>query len=589
MASLSRKRLHLFRVAGQVQASCAGGLESARSRSGPRRDRSESPINHSALDHERSTMISSNALRCSAPSRRVQRVLAATAAAFFSQALPAHAGDPQRLDIIIVADPQLDQIYELRDWNLNGSWNDPVPDCEVIYSSAGSPLALVEPVVLTIDPDDAVYVGDTALDRIIYINDIDGSGDLSAPGELAVYFDGTTGGNASGVRLARMTGLDLAFLGFVWASSTRDALGEGEEAIYLLRDQNADGDANDSGEAQRFHQRPAAPAGTHSISTLCLGVDNRVYFVDNGTTPGRGVWRSTDLNGDGDADDAGETTLFWSPPTSAAAADWTGLDQDEDGAFHVADRLGRQIWRIRDDNGNGLIDGLEARLFWTLDPAAQFTDIGVARSGAVYVPDSRANQRILQGVDLDASFDVDPSEALVGYSDLVSPTDIDEAAGVAMDFHGHEEVGTPFCDGTSGLCPCGNNGGPGRGCTNSTGAGAGLEGAETDGITNDDLELTVFNVRPGASVLLFFGTGTVGGGFGTPFGDGLRCVGGSVTRVGVQFADATGSLTYGPGLAAQYGWSVGQTVYFQGWYRNVQGPCGGGFNLTNGLQVTFSQ
>jgi hypothetical protein len=217
-------------------------------------------------------------------------VLAATAAAFFSQALPAHAGDPQRLDIIIVADPQLDQIYELRDWNLNGSWNDPVPDCEVIYSSAGSPLALVEPVVLTIDPDDAVYVGDTALDRIIYINDIDGSGDLSAPGELAVYFDGTTGGNASGVRLARMTGLDLAFLGFVWASSTRDALGEGEEAIYLLRDQNADGDANDSGEAQRFHQRPAAPAGTHSISTLCLGVDNRVYFVDNGTTPGRG-WR----------------------------------------------------------------------------------------------------------------------------------------------------------------------------------------------------------------------------------------------------------------------------------------------------------
>jgi hypothetical protein len=48
-------------------------------------------------------------------------------------------------------------------------------------------------------------------------------------------------------------------------------------------------------------------------------------------------------------------------------------------------------------------------------------------------------------------------------------------------------------------------------------------------------------------------------------------------------------LTYGPGLAAQYGWSVGQTVYFQGWYRNVQGPCGSGFNLTNGLQVTFSQ
>lgn len=501
----------------------------------------------------------------------------------------AWAGDPQRLDIIFVADPVLDQVYELRDWNLNGDWNSAVPDCEVLYSAAGGPLALVEPVVVTTDPDDAAYVGDTALDHIAYLNDLDGDGLLASPGEAVVYFDGAAGGNASGVRLARVTGLDLVFLGFVWASSTRDAAGEGLEGIVLLRDLNADGDANDVGEARAFHQRPSAPPGTHLTSTVCLGIDNKVYFVDNGTTPARGVWRLVDQNGDGDADDAGEALLFWSPPTSTAAADWTGLDQDESGAFYLADRAGRQVWRARDDNGNGLIDGLEAGLFWTLDAGREFSDIAVSKAGAVYIPDNRAHNVITQGLDLDGSGGVDPSEQLNGYDDLVSPTNIDEAAGVAMDFHGHEEVGTPYCDGTSGLCPCGNNGAPGRGCINSTGAGAGLEGAETDGITNDDLELTVYNTRPGASVLLFHGSATVAGGSGLVFGDGLRCVGGSVVRMGVQFSDATGAVTFGPGLAAQNGWSVGQTVYFQGWYRNVLGPCGSGFNLTNGLQVTFTQ
>jgi hypothetical protein len=522
----------------------------------------------------------------------LRRPLAAASCAIVAQLCfgsSALAGDPQRLDIVFVADPVLDQILELRDWNLNGSWNDPVPDCEVLYSSATGQVQLAEPVAVTADPDDAVYVGDAGLDRVVYINDLDGDGDLDDAGESVVFFDGAQGGNASQVRLARVTGLDLAFLGFVWASATRDAAGAGFEGVCLLRDLNADGDANDANEARIFHQRPAAALGVHEVSTLCLGIDNRIYFVDNGLDASRGVWRLVDLDGDGDANDAGEALLFWSPPTSAAGADWTGLDQDETGAFFVADRAGWQVWRIRDDNGNGLIDGLEARLHWTLDAAREFVDIAVSKSGAVYVPDNRPHAVLAQGLDLDASGLVDPNEAIVGYDDLVSPTNIDEAASIAMDFHGHEEVGVAYCDGTSGLCPCGNNGGPGRGCINSTGAGAGLEGAETDGIVNDDLELTVFNTRPGASVLLFHGTATTGGGFGLPFGDGLRCVGGSIVRMGVRISDATGSVTWGPGLAAQNGWSVGQTVYFQGWYRNVQGPCASGFNLTNGLQVTFTQ
>ncbi len=92
---------------------------------------------------------------------------------------------------------------------------------------------------------------------------------------------------------------------------------------------------------------------------------------------------------------------------------------------------------------------------------------------------------------------------------------------------------------------------------------------------------------PGQTGLLFTGTGTVASGAGLPFGDGLRCVGGTITRLGVRTPDATGSAHWGPGLAALWGWSAGQTRYFQCWYRDPSGPCGNAFNLTAAVMVAF--
>lgn len=87
---------------------------------------------------------------------------------------------------------------------------------------------------------------------------------------------------------------------------------------------------------------------------------------------------------------------------------------------------------------------------------------------------------------------------------------------------------------------------------------------------------------------LFAGEHALGGGDGVPFGDGLRCTGGNVVRLGVSLPDANGEARWGPRLRAVGGWGAGDVRRFQVWFRDPTGPCGSGFNLTHGVEVAFS-
>jgi hypothetical protein len=97
---------------------------------------------------------------------------------------------------------------------------------------------------------------------------------------------------------------------------------------------------------------------------------------------------------------------------------------------------------------------------------------------------------------------------------------------------------------------------------------------------------------PNSSVLYFQGTTQVNGGSGTVFGDGLRCAGGSVIRLGTKINASNGSTYPAAGdVPISIKGAIpasGGTRTYQAWYRNNTGPCGSGFNLTNGLQVTWS-
>ncbi len=154
--------------------------------------------------------------------------------------------------------------------------------------------------------------------------------------------------------------------------------------------------------------------------------------------------------------------------------------------------------------------------------------------------------------------------------------------------------GVVFCagDGSGTACPC-TNGATGHGCDNSFGTGGGVLSASGNAILGSDtLVLNVSGLPATVAVLFFQGDAQIGGGQGSVFGDGLRCAGGSIVRLGTKTSSG-GAASFGHGIGSDPNISVkgqvpagGVTRYYQAWYRNAAPYCTSStFNLTNGLAI----
>ncbi len=150
-----------------------------------------------------------------------------------------------------------------------------------------------------------------------------------------------------------------------------------------------------------------------------------------------------------------------------------------------------------------------------------------------------------------------------------------------------------FCagDGSALACPCANTGGPGHGCASSVyDYGALLSAYGAASISGDTFVLCA-SAMPDSFALYYQGTAQVNGGQGAEFGDGLRCVGGSIIRLGTQTNSAGRSRYPEPGdapISVRGANSTGQTRTYQVWYRNAAAYCTPSTsNQTNGLQIIW--
>ncbi len=157
-------------------------------------------------------------------------------------------------------------------------------------------------------------------------------------------------------------------------------------------------------------------------------------------------------------------------------------------------------------------------------------------------------------------------------------------------------IGFCFGDGTGTACPCGNAGAPRSGCASSSvAAGARLVGTGRASVADDTLTLLVNGLPLSTQIAFIQGNAQSGAGAGIVFGDGLRCAGGTIVRVGTR-ASAGGTLAFGNMIAGDPRISVAGMVpaggglrHYQGFYRNAATFCSSlTFNLTNGISVSWT-
>jgi hypothetical protein len=158
--------------------------------------------------------------------------------------------------------------------------------------------------------------------------------------------------------------------------------------------------------------------------------------------------------------------------------------------------------------------------------------------------------------------------------------------------------GIPFCfgDGTSGACPCANNGSAGHGCQNSAATGGALLGS-SGSTSPDSVVLLVSGEMPSALTIFAQGSASIAP---VHFGDGLRCAGGNLKRL--YSKNAVGGAAAAPqspepsislrSSALGDPLYPGTTRYYFTYYRDPNPtfcppPSGDTFNSSNELRITW--
>jgi hypothetical protein len=162
-------------------------------------------------------------------------------------------------------------------------------------------------------------------------------------------------------------------------------------------------------------------------------------------------------------------------------------------------------------------------------------------------------------------------------------------------------VYTSFCsgDGSTTACPCGNASvGAGRGCNNSSSTGGAQLAAEgLAALGADSLYLTSSFEKPNATSIFLQGRTQLGS--GVAFGQGLRCIGGTLKRLFAHNASlGVVSAPTGADLSVSAQSTVlgdpispGEMRFYQVYYRdpNVLGTCApdATFNASQALSVAW--
>ena len=212
-----------------------------------------------------------------------------------------------------------------------------------------------------------------------------------------------------------------------------------DDAIYRCVDLNNDGDYDDALEVTVFYSETLGPFSLDLPIGSRLSPSGVLYVCDGGTDQ---IYAMVDLNDDGDAHDALETTIFFdgNPGGNASAVTSNNaqdLSWDPTGqVMYVVDAgsggVDDSLLRLQDLNNDGDANDLGEAVRWYVpapggaggDSVPQ--DVRVGNDGAVYYLEAASSGSLGKGVyrlvDLDMSGTIDqPNEATPFYVPTTSP------------------------------------------------------------------------------------------------------------------------------------------------------------------------
>ncbi|MBI4585350.1 MAG: hypothetical protein HY717_15150 [Planctomycetes bacterium] len=262
---------------------------------------------------------------------------------------------------LLVADSSLDRVVRLEDRDGSGTI-DPVVagDALVFYDDASPGPDLSTPSGVASAPDGTVFLLDGGtLDAVLRLSDRNGDGDANDDGEVLIFYNASS----PGPNLSTPNSLVYAADGTLYLADD----GKLKGLILGLKDKNGDGDALDDGEWWIVYDSQAVEGSGAPLPVLgdieALAVTAAgALFVTDATQ--QAVARLQDLNGDGDAMDAGEAALFYQPQGAHPFADPEGIAVNADGEVFATDEDTGLVVRLFDSNGDGRAEGAgEVRIF----------------------------------------------------------------------------------------------------------------------------------------------------------------------------------------------------------------------------------
>ena len=364
-----------------------------------------------------------------------------------------------------------------------------------------------------------------------------------------------------------------------------------------------------------------------SIALLALAdlqAGTTIYFTDNGWDGVSGGYRNTSGPQDGNGN---ETLMMLTVVTTIPAGrildttqvdpafTWTtsgAIPGATSGTFGylVLTQTGDQVYAFQHDTGQNPLNTPTQMNLFALDDTGVFEDatttgeggiptgLSVAAHTALTFPQASSGQDFM-GFDTTALASgtkaewlaaiADPAHWVFGASGTL-PTGSVTVVNPSL---------TPFCfgDGSSGLgCPCGNQGNAGHGCDNSAATG-GAQLVATGSPTPDSIVLTSSGQLPTASTFFLQGTQETNP---LVFGDGVRCIGGTIRRL--AYSRASGGVASFPrpgdpsitARSAALGDSIasGSSRYYQVMYRDPQtsfcpNPPGNNWNVSGAMRINW--